>query len=62
MIDIIRTYQGYVRPEGRIKQSFRYMYRCAKCEEITATLKELRQTGCTHEFKATPTTQPKNKV
>ena len=56
MIDLIRTYAGYNRPEGQIKQTFAYMYRCGKCENITDTIKELRKTGCTHEFKAkTPT-------
>ncbi len=62
MIELIRTYAGYTRPEGRIKQTFAYMYRCAKCESITDTIKELRQTGCTHEFKATPPARTKNKV
>ena len=57
MIELIRTYAGYTRPQGQIKQTFDYMYRCSTCEQITATIKELRQTGCTHEFKAkTPTT------
>ena len=62
MIELIRTYMGYGRLEGRIKQTFNYAYRCSKCESITDTIKELRQTGCTHEFKATPTATTKNKV
>jgi rRNA maturation endonuclease Nob1 len=62
MIELIRTYQGYTRPEGKIKQTFTYMYRCSKCESITNTLKEIRQEGCTHEFKTTPTAGTKNKV
>ena len=53
---------GYARLEGKIKQTFNYAYRCSRCEDIKDTIKELRQSGCTHEFKATPTTQPKNKV
>lgn len=62
MIDIIRTYEGYSRPEGKVKQTFTYMYRCSKCENIKGKLLELRKDGCTHEFKATPTTKSQNKI
>jgi rRNA maturation endonuclease Nob1 len=47
MIEIIRTYQGYTRPEGRIKQSFAYMYRCKECELITPDKKEAKTHVCT---------------
>lgn len=60
MIELIRTYAGYNRPEGRIKQTFAYMYRCGKCESITDTIKEIRDKGCTHEFKTTPSIRTKN--
>jgi hypothetical protein len=51
MIEAIRTYQGYTRPEGRIKQSFAVMYRCTNCELITVTLPEIRKHECTGKRK-----------
>ncbi len=62
MIELIRTYAGYTRPEGRIKQTFAYMYRCSKCEEIKDTIKDLKDSGCTHELKTKTPIGPKNKV
>lgn len=62
MVELIRTYEGYGRPEGRVKQTFTYMYRCSKCENIKSKLMELRKDGCTHEFKTTPTAKSQNKV
>ncbi len=48
-IEIIRTYQGYARPEGRIKQSFAYMYRCKLCGVIKTEAKALTTHQCSQE-------------
>lgn len=46
MIEAIRTYNGYTRPEGRVKQTFGVMYRCKECGHITETRKEINQHEC----------------
>lgn len=51
MIKLIRTYAGYSRPEGYAKVTIAYMYHCSKCMYIKNILKELRNSGCTHEIK-----------
>lgn len=51
MIEIIRTYQGYSRPEGRVKQTFGYMYRCKECELISETKQEIKEHVCTKDNK-----------
>jgi len=35
MIELIKTYSGYTRPEGRVKTTIGYAYRCKKCGFIT---------------------------
>lgn len=35
MVEVIRTYAGYNRTEGRVKQTFAHMYRCKQCGHIT---------------------------
>lgn len=44
MIEVIRTYAGYTRTEGRIKQTFTPMYRCKECGLIT----EIKEEAKTH--------------
>ena len=46
MIEIIRTYNGIGRAEGRIKMTVAPMYRCTKCETIKPTFKELKGHPC----------------
>jgi rRNA maturation endonuclease Nob1 len=48
-IEIIRTYAGYIRPEGRIKQTFTYMYRCKLCGVIKPEAKALTTHQCSPE-------------
>ena len=40
MVEIIKTYTGYTRTEGRVKATIGYAYRCAVCELITISKKE----------------------
>lgn len=54
MIELIRTYQGYTRPEGRIKQTFSYMYRCKECGLITEDKERVKSHECTGKRKYIP--------
>lgn len=60
MIELIRTYSGYPRAEGRIKQYFAPMYRCTNCETIKPTFTELKGHYC--EFSTKKTVQQKNRT
>ena len=58
MIEIIRTYNGIGRAEGRIKMTVAPMYRCTKCGDIKPTFKELKGNHC--EQLTAETTQKKD--
>jgi len=49
MIELIKTYYSCPRPEGRVKMSIRYMYRCTKCGNIKPTKEEIKIHGCKNE-------------
>ncbi len=42
MIEVIKTYTGYTRPQGQIKMTLAYAYRCKVCELITLNKKEAK--------------------
>ena len=58
MIELIRTFTGYTRAEGRVKITEAGVYRCSICETIKPTKEEILK----HECKATPKTRTQNKV
>ena len=56
MIELIRTFTGYTRAEGRVKITEAGVYRCSICETIKPTKEEILK----HECKATPKTRTQN--
>lgn len=42
MIEIIKTYTGYARSQGRVKSTVGYAYRCAICGLITVSKEEAK--------------------
>lgn len=46
MIELIRTFTGEARQNGRAKITEAPMYRCTKCETIKPTFKELKGHPC----------------
>ena len=40
MVEIIKTYTGYPRSEGRIKSTISYVYRCKRCGFLTLSKAE----------------------
>ena len=49
MIELIKTYYGSSRFEGKLKVTIRYMYRCTKCGTIKPTKEEIKEHGCKNE-------------
>jgi len=58
MIELIRTFTGYTRAEGRVKITEAGAYRCTVCETIETTKQEILK----HECKAKTKTRTQNKV
>lgn len=51
MIELIRTFTGYPRPDGRVKITEAGAYRCTLCEEIKTTKEEILKHECTGKRK-----------
>lgn len=49
MIEVIKTYTGSPRPEGRLRVSVQYMYRCKICGTIKPTKEEIKKHDCKNE-------------
>ena len=45
-IEIVKTYSGYARPEGRIKMTIGYVYRCKLCGVYKTDTKALTAHQC----------------
>jgi hypothetical protein len=56
MIELIRTFTGYTRAEGRVKITEAGVYRCTLCETIKPTKQEILK----HECEAKTTTRTKD--
>jgi len=46
MIEVIRTFAGYPRWEGKVKSTFGIAYRCTLCGKITFLKKEIEKHDC----------------